>query len=142
MMGAALRHLGKIVGNRSKASVMKLPGPDHPITIKRNANRVRVIFGGQVIADTTRALTLNEAGYRPVHYIPRADVAMSRLMPTAHASHCPYKGDANYFSIVAGGATADNAVWSYEQPYRAMNEIKEYLAFYPNRVDKIEELPT
>ena len=79
---------------------MKLPGPDHPITIARNANRVRVIFAGKVIADTTRALTLHEASYPPVQYIPRADVDMSLLTPTAHASHCPYKGDASYFSIV------------------------------------------
>jgi len=120
---------------------MELPAPSHPITVARNANRVRVVFAGEVIADTTRALTLNEAGYAPVHYIPRADVAMSRLKPTAHASHCPYKGDANYFSIFADGRTADNAVWSYEQPFPAMAEIAGYLAFYPNRVDKIEESP-
>jgi len=118
---------------------MKLPGPDHPITIARNAKRVRVIFAGQTIADTTRALTLREAGYAPVYYIPRADVAMNLLKATAHASYCPYKGDANYFSIEAGGRNAENAVWSYEQPYPAMNEIKEYLAFYPSRVDTIEE---
>jgi uncharacterized protein (DUF427 family) len=120
---------------------MELPTPSHPITVARNANRVRVVFAGEVIADTTRALTLNEAGYAPVHYIPRADVAMSRLKPTAHASHCPYKGDANYFSIFADGRTADNAVWSYEQPFPAMAEIAGYLAFYPNRVEKIEESP-
>jgi uncharacterized protein (DUF427 family) len=118
---------------------MKLPGPDHPISIARNTKRVRVVFEGEVIADTTCALTLREAGYPPVHYIPRADVAMSRLVCSTHASHCPYKGDANYFSIVAGGATADDAVWSYEQPYPAMAEIKGYLAFYPNCVDRIEE---
>ena len=120
---------------------MELPAPSHPITVARNANRVRVVFAGEVIADTTRALTLNEAGYAPVHYIPRADVAMSRLKPTTHASHCPYKGDANYFSISADGRTADNAAWSYEQPFPAMAEIAGYLAFYPNRVDKIEESP-
>ena len=120
---------------------MELSAPSHPITVARNANRVRVVFAGEVIADTTRALTLNEAGYAPVHYIPRADVAMSRLKPTAHASHCPYKGDANYFSISADGRTADNAAWSYEQPFPAMAEIAGYLAFYPNRVDKIEESP-
>ena len=120
---------------------MELPAPSHPITVARNANRVRVVFAGEVIADTTRALTLNEAGYAPVHYIPRADVAMSRLKPTAHASHCPYKGDANYFSISADGRTADNAAWSYEQPFPAMAEIAGYLAFYPNRVEKIEESP-
>ena len=102
---------------------------------------MRVIFSGTVIADTRHALTLQEAGYAPAHYIPRADVAMNLLKPTAHASHCPYKGDANYFSIVAAGNTSDNAVWSYEQPYPAMAEIAGFLAFYPNRVDKIEELP-
>ncbi len=118
---------------------MKVPGPEHPISIARNAKRVRVMFAGETIADTQRALTLHEAGYRPVHYIPRADVATGLLKSTAHSSHCPYKGDANYFSIVAGGRVAENAAWSYEHPYPMVNEIKEYLAFYPNRVDAIEE---
>jgi uncharacterized protein (DUF427 family) len=118
---------------------MKLPGPDHPITITHNANRVRVTFHDQVIADTTRALTLCEASYRPVQYIPRADTTMDLLKPTAHTSHCPYKGDASYFTIVAGEKSAENAVWSYEKPFPAMAEIAGYLAFYPNRVDAIEE---
>lgn len=120
-------------------SLMKLPGPDHPITITRNAKRVRVVFAGLVIADTTRSLTLAEAGYPPVHYIPRADANMSLLKPSAHVSHCPYKGDASYYSIEAGGRSSDNAVWSYERPFPAMAEIAGYLAFYPSRVDKIEE---
>lgn len=118
---------------------MKLPGPDHPITITPNAKRVRVTFGGQVVADTTHALSLKEAGYPVVLYIPRADAKMGLLKKTDHATHCPYKGDASYFSIAADGKTAENAVWSYEQPFPAMAEIKDYLAFYPNRVDKIEE---
>ncbi len=120
---------------------MKLPGPDHPISIARNENRVRVSFAGQVIADTTRALTLQEASYPAVQYIPRADARMDLLKPTTNASHCPYKGDASYFSISAGGKTAENAVWSYEHPSPAMAEIAGRLAFYPNRVDKIEEIP-
>jgi uncharacterized protein (DUF427 family) len=119
---------------------MKLPGPDHPIAIARNVKRVRVSFAGKVIADSTHALTLQEASYPPVNYIPRADVDMAALTPTAHASHCPYKGDASYFTISANGKTADNAVWSYEQPYPAMAAIKDHVAFYPNRVDKIEEI--
>ncbi len=119
---------------------MKLPGPDHPITIARNPMRVRVTFAGKVIADSRRALTLKEASYPPVQYIPREDADMSLLAATAHASHCPYKGDASYFTIAADGRSADNAVWSYEQPFPAMAEIKGYLAFYPNRVDKIEEI--
>ncbi|MFZ0845486.1 MAG: DUF427 domain-containing protein [Pseudolabrys sp.] len=118
---------------------MKLPGPDHPITITPNRNRVRVTFAGEVIADTTHALTLQEASYPPALYIPRADTKMELLTPTSNATHCPYKGDASYFTIAAGGKTAENAVWSYATPFPAMTEIKEYLAFYPNRVDKIEE---
>lgn len=118
---------------------MKVPGPDHPITITQSGNRVRVAFAGRVIADTTRALTLKEAHYKPVFYIPRADTNMSLLTPTTHSTHCPYKGDANYFSIVVDGHTAENAVWSYEHPFPAMAEIKEYLAFFPSRVDTVEE---
>jgi uncharacterized protein (DUF427 family) len=118
---------------------MKLPGPDHPITIARNSKRVRVTFAGRVIADTTRALMLTEASYKPVQYIPRADADMSLLARTDHHTHCPYKGDASYFTIETDGRSAENAVWSYEQPFPAMAEIREYLAFYPNRVDKIEE---
>jgi uncharacterized protein (DUF427 family) len=118
---------------------MKQPGPDHPITIAANGKRVRVTFAGKVIADTTRALTLQEASYPPVQYIPRADADMSALQATTHQTYCPYKGDASYFTIQTDGRSADNAVWSYEQPYPAVGEIKEYLAFYPNRVDGIEE---
>jgi uncharacterized protein (DUF427 family) len=119
---------------------MKLPGPDHPISISPNAKRVRVTFGGKIIADTAKALTLKEASYPAVQYVPRADVKMDLLKATAHSSHCPYKGDASYFSIVTDGKSAENAVWSYEQPFPAMSEIKDYVAFYPNRVDKIEEV--
>jgi len=118
---------------------MKLPGPDHPITITPNEKRVRVIVGGQIIADTTDALRLQEASYPAVLYIPRADARMDLFTKTSNASHCPYKGDASYYSVSAGGKTAENAVWSYETPFPAMAEIKEYLAFYPNRVDAIEE---
>lgn len=116
---------------------MKQPGPDHPIAISQNGGRVRVIFAGQTIADTTRALALKEARYPSVYYIPREDTDMALLKRTAHASHCPYKGDASYFTITAGGRTAANAVWSYEAPFPAVAAIKEYLAFYPNRVDEI-----
>ena len=118
---------------------MKIPGPDHPITITPNPRRVRVIAGGKVIADTTSAL--KEATYPVVNYIPRVDIDMSALKPTARETHCPYKGDASYFNIEADGRTLENAVWSYEKPFPAMNGIKDYLAFYPNKVDRIEELP-
>lgn len=117
---------------------MKQPGPDHPIAIEPNGARVRVRFGNRIIADTAKALALREANYPVVYYVPRADAEMSLLTATSHSTHCPYKGDANYFTISAGGRSAENAVWSYEQPYPAVAAIKEYLAFYPNRVDAIE----
>ena len=119
---------------------MKIPGPDHSITITPNHKRIRVTFAGKVVADSTRTLTLKEAGYPPVHYIPRADVDMRALVRTAHRTHCPYKGDASYFTLQAGAERAENAVWSYETPFPAMAAIKEYLAFYPHRVDAIEEV--
>jgi uncharacterized protein (DUF427 family) len=118
---------------------VKEPGPERPITIERSGRRIRVRFAGRSIADTTRALTMREAGYKPVHYIPRADADMSTLKPSDHHTHCPYKGDAGYFTIAVDGRTSDNAVWSYERPYPAVGEIKDHLAFYPDRVDGIEE---
>lgn len=120
---------------------MKIPGPDHPITITPNPRRVRVTVGGKVVADSTSALALKEATYPVVNYIPRMDTDMSLLKPTARSTHCPYKGDASYFNIETDGKTLENAVWSYEKPFPAMNGITDYLAFYPNKVDKIEELP-
>ena len=119
---------------------MKLPGPDHPITIAANPRRVVVRYAGETIADTTRALILREASYPPVQYIPRADVDMTRLTRSSHHTHCPYKGDASYFSIETAGRHADNAVWSYEEPFPAMAEIAGHLAFYPDRVDSITEI--
>ncbi|MGZ5875335.1 MAG: DUF427 domain-containing protein [Bradyrhizobium sp.] len=118
---------------------MKLPGPDHPITITANPKRVRVSLGGVVIADTTKALTLKEASYPAVNYVPRQDANMALLARTERVTHCPYKGDANYFSIAADGKTIENAIWTYETPFPAMTEISGHLAFYPDKV-KIEEV--
>ena len=120
---------------------MKVPGPDHPITLSENLSRIVVKAGGKVIADTRGAVTLREANYPPVYYIPRDDVALSQLVRTDHKTHCPYKGDASYYSIPAGGERSKNAVWSYENPYPAVIQIKDHVAFYPDRVDSIEENP-
>ena len=116
---------------------IKIPGPDHPITIEDNPSRVVVTLGGKVIADTREALTLREAAYPAVHYIPRRDVDMAALARSDHTTYCPYKGDASYFSIPAGGDRSVNAVWTYEAPFDAMAQIKDHLAFYPDRVDEI-----
>jgi len=113
---------------------MKLPGPDHPITIVPAKGRVLVRFKGEIVADTEAALELTEATYAPVLYIPRGDARLERFARTAHSTHCPYKGDASYFSLTAGEQRAENAVWSYETPYPAMAAIAEHLAFYPNQV--------
>ena len=121
--------------------MMKLPGPDHPITVTPNPKRVVVTFAGRVVADSTHALTLQESTYPAVQYIPRAEADMALLERTTHATECPYKGHANYFSLKVDGRTAENAVWTYETPYPAMAIIKNHLAFYPNRVDSIEERP-
>jgi uncharacterized protein (DUF427 family) len=122
-----------------EAKLIKVPGPDHPISIERNPTRIVVSVGGRVIADTRNALTLREADYAPVQYIPREDVDLSQLERTDHATYCPYKGDCNYCSIPAGGKKSVNAVWTYENPYPAVVRIKEHVAFYPDRVDEIAE---
>ena len=120
---------------------IKIPGPDHPITIERNLARIVVSVAGRVAADTQNALTLREANYPPVQHIPRRDVDMTLLERTDHATYCPYKGDCAYYSIPLGGESSTNAVWSYEAPYAAVAAVEGYLAFYPDRVDAIEERP-
>ncbi|MGA2549636.1 MAG: DUF427 domain-containing protein [Burkholderiaceae bacterium] len=118
---------------------IRIPGPDHPITIEPHPKRVVVSIAGRVLADTQAALSLREANYPAVLYIPRKDVDMTLMTRTAHETYCPYKGECHYFSIPSGGERAVNAVWTYETPYEAVSVIKDHLAFYPNRVDSIEE---
>ena len=118
---------------------IRIPGPDHPISIARNQNRVTVTLNGQVVADTRDALVLREANYPGVQYIPRKDVDMAALVRSDTRTYCPYKGEAAYFSIPAGGDRSVDAIWTYEGPHEAVAGIKDHLAFYPNRVDAIEE---
>ncbi|HLN07572.1 MAG TPA: DUF427 domain-containing protein [Xanthobacteraceae bacterium] len=120
------------------AKPTRLPGRDHPITIESSRARVVVSVAGRVIADSRDALTLREASYPAVHYIPRKDVDMSLLQRTDHATYCPYKGDCAYYSIPIGGQRSANAVWTYEAPFAAVAPIKDHLAFYPDRVDALE----
>ncbi|MBP0623444.1 DUF427 domain-containing protein [Cupriavidus consociatus] len=117
---------------------VRIPGPDHPITITPTQGRVVVKAAGRVVADSTAALTLQEASYAPVQYIPRADVDMAQLARSEHPTYCPYKGDCSYFSIPAAGEHGRNAVWSYEAPYEAVAAIASHVAFYPDRVDSID----
>lgn len=119
-----------------------MPDTDPQIVIERHPGRVVVTFNGQTIADTTRAVVLRARATPPVPYIPRDDVDMARLERTSLTTHCPYKGDAAYYSIRAGGRVSDNAVWTYESPLPSMRAIEGYLAFYPDRVDAIDERPS
>ncbi len=117
---------------------VKIPGPGHPIEIRPTGRRVRIRFAGRVVAETTRALSLSEGKYPLVQYIPREDVDMTFFRRSAHTTYCPYKGDCAYYSLAVEGRTSENAVWTYEAPFAAVAEIKDQLAFYPDRVDAIE----
>src|SRR6202040_4205857 len=126
-----------------KEKQIKLPGPDHPISIERNPARVVVSVADRAVADSRNALTLREAAYALVQYIPPEDVDFSQLERTDHVTYCPYKGDCTYYSVPAGGKKSVNAVWTYEDPFPAVEQIKGHIAFYPDRVDEIaEQLPT
>lgn len=114
---------------------IRLPGPDHPITIEPNPARVVVWAGGKVVADTRAALTLREASYAPVQYIPLADVERSLIEPSEHVSYCPFKGEASYYSVPTLGERGENVIWEYREPYQAVGEIAGHVAFYADRVD-------
>jgi uncharacterized protein (DUF427 family) len=122
----------------SRSKEIRIPGTDHPITISPAEGKVRVTAGGRTVAESTRAVRLEEKGYPPAYYLPRNDADMSLLVRTEHYTYCPYKGDCAYYSIPIGGAKSENAVWTYEKPYEAVADIKEYLAFYVLGVDAIE----
>jgi uncharacterized protein (DUF427 family) len=111
--------------------------PEHRVEIGPGPAHVGVIFGGEIIADTKSAIAVKESGYQPVYYVPRDDVRQDLLVKTAHKTYCPFKGEASYWSIQLGGKQAENAVWSYSEPYDEVADLKDYMAFYPNRVDQI-----
>ncbi|HEX6141907.1 MAG TPA: DUF427 domain-containing protein [Geminicoccaceae bacterium] len=121
--------------------IRKEPGPDHPITVEPGSERVRVLVNGEVVADSSAPLVLREAGHPPVHYLPRADAVMDRLEASAQTTWCPYKGEARYFHIRVGERRLADAVWSYEEPFPAVEAIRGHLAFYPAKVDAIEITP-
>ena len=122
----------------NKGKEIKIPGPDHPITISPVGGKVRVTVAGRIVAESRRALRLEEKGYPAVYYLPRSDANMSLLVRTTHYTYCPFKGDCTYYSLPVGEAKSEYAVWTYEKPHEAVTEIKEHLAFYPSRVDAIE----
>ena len=112
-----------------------IPGPDHPITVTPSGQTVTVRFGDRIIAKTDQALVLQESTYRPVHYLPLDAVDADVLEATSHATYCPYKGDASYYSLADGETVAENEVWCYVSPYDAVSEIAGRVAFYPHLVE-------
>jgi uncharacterized protein (DUF427 family)/CBS domain-containing protein len=120
-----------------------VPDDEHPITIDAGTERVVARVGDTVIADTTAALTLREAGYPPVHYISLDDVVPGTLHPSSTRSYCPYKGDASYYDVVLpGGRQIVDAVWTYATPHPAMGAIANHVAFYTDRVHVTADVPS
>ena len=115
-----------------------VPGPDHPITVTPTPYRVTVTLDGRTIADTRDALTLQEASYPAVQYIPLAAVDPEVLAPSDASTHCPYKGDASYYGLRTAAGVVSPAVWTYAAPHDAVAAIRDHVAFYPDKVDAIE----
>lgn len=114
---------------------MMIPGPDHPITVEPSSDRVIVQAGGAILADSMATLVLREADYPPVRYIPLTDVDQSLLAPSDTSTYCPYKGEASYRSITTEPSGGEDAVWFYDQPYAAVEPIRDHVAFYADRVE-------
>jgi uncharacterized protein (DUF427 family) len=115
-----------------------MQSPDHRITLETAPRRWRAEFAGHVIADSDQAVVLSETGFPPRIYFPREDVAMEYMSRTDAATHCPYKGDAAYYTLLMDGQFAENGVWTYEQPLEGMERIAGMLSFYPDRVNVYE----
>jgi uncharacterized protein (DUF427 family) len=112
------------------------PSAGHPITIEPTTGRVQVRVNGELVADTTTALELQEATLPAVQYIPFSDVVQDVLTRTETSTYCPFKGDASYYSVTtAAGETVDDVIWTYEEPYPAVAEIAGHVAFYPNKAE-------
>jgi len=116
-----------------------MSAPAYDIRIEDGLRRVRVLFNGVPVADSARTKVLREGSYPPVHYFPRADVRMDLLHATRHRTYCPFRGNASYWNLSVGERSAENAVWSYEEPYENAREIKGYVAFWRERMDAIAE---
>jgi uncharacterized protein (DUF427 family) len=116
----------------------KLPGPDHPISIEPSSDHVVVSAHGTVVADTTHALALHEAGYPAVLYVPLADVDSELLQSSDTHSYCPFKGEASYYSIRTPDGVVEDAIWFYDEPYDAVAEVAGHVAFYADKVSITE----
>ncbi len=110
-------------------------GPKHILYFEDFPRRIRALFGGETLIDTTRARPLYESSLPPVLYVPLEDVRQDLIAPTDHTTHCPFKGDASYWTIAAGGKTAENALWGYPEPLDSAPWLEGYVAPYWDRMD-------
>ncbi|MFW5696282.1 MAG: DUF427 domain-containing protein [Phototrophicaceae bacterium] len=113
-------------------SVWDYPRPPQTQPVNQT---LKVVFNGEVIAETTRGLRVLERGLAPTYYFPREDVRMDLLTRTDHTTLCKYTGLATYYSVTAGGKMGENIAWSYEDPKPEYPDMRGYLAFFPARVD-------
>ena len=112
--------------------------PNHKVELIKSDKHVWVIFNGEVVADSRRAIIVDESAYQPVYYFLREDARMDYMQRTDHHTYCPFKGEASYYTLAVGDRKEENAVWTYEEPYDEVRELKDYIAFYADLVDKIE----
>jgi uncharacterized protein (DUF427 family) len=120
---------------------IKIPDESHPITVQPTNAHVRVLVGGTVIAESDAALTLQEASYPPVQYVPLADIDASVLSRTDTSSYCPFKGDASYYSVTTADGTVADAGWFYDEPYDAVSSIATHVAFWPGLAEVLVDEP-
>jgi uncharacterized protein (DUF427 family) len=135
MLGRTPTGETRLMSDATARRPIKHPGPDHPITIEPNPAHVTVRVGETLLGETDRALTLREASYPPVQYVPLEDLDRSLLKQSDHVTYCPFKGEASYYSL----AGAENAVWEYRDPYEPVAQIKGHVAFYPDKVQLDEQ---
>lgn len=109
--------------------------PDHKVVLTPADRRILVILGGETLADSTDALLCEETGHAPVYYLPMWDTRADAFSPTSRSTYCPYKGKASYWTVRAGGETADNAAWSYDLPYDECAALAKHVAFYGDKVE-------
>ena len=124
-------------GNKGERRSAWAAHPDYRVGFEPTKKRVRVQFNGQTVADSSRARIMLETRHKPVYYLPRADVAMEFAQRSDHESFCPFKGQASYWTLVVDGRSSENAMWSYEQPFAEVTGIRDYMAFYGDRVDAL-----
>ena len=115
--------------------------PNHRVRIEPAGVRVTAVFAGRTVAESDAALVLHETGHPPTYYLPEADLRTGLTRPSARRTHCPFKGDASHLSISVDGRVAEDAIWTYPEPFDECEAIRGHVAFHPDRIDRLEVGP-